>query len=70
MRSVVAWAILRFALGIAQMFGAVFSITLLIQTGINKFSLIAVVATCALTIISILLFGGRSDKNKTGDEKK
>jgi hypothetical protein len=49
------------------MFGAVFSVILLIQTGLSQFSLIAVVITCALTTISVVLFGGRSKKNKIGN---
>ena len=70
MRSLVAWSVLRFALGMAQIVGAIFSVTLLIQTGVNKFSLIAVMVTCALTITSVLLFGSRSDESGTGDERK
>lgn len=66
MRPVITWAIIRYLLGIAQMFGAVFSVILLIQTGLNKFSLIAVVITCVLTTIRVVLFGGRSNKNKFG----
>jgi hypothetical protein len=70
MKPVITWAIIRYLLGIAQMFGAVFSVILLIQTGVNKYSMVAVVITCALTPISVLLFGSRYNKNKTGDNNK
>lgn len=55
-----AWNIVRFLLGFAQMGGAVFSITLIILSGVTPHSLIAIVATCVLTTISVLLFGSRS----------
>lgn len=70
MKPVITWAIIRYLPGIAQMFGAVFSVILLIQTGVNKYSMVAVVITCALTTISVLLFGSRYNKNKTGDSNK
>lgn len=40
------------------MFGAAFSLTLLLLTGVNTISLAAVVVTGLLTTVSVLLFGG------------
>ena len=51
------WAIVRLILGFLQMAGAAFTLALLLETGVNKFSLAAVVATGLLTTISVLLFG-------------
>jgi hypothetical protein len=48
---------LRFALGMLQMFGVVFTLVLILETGLNKFSLAATVLTCAATSVSVLLFG-------------
>ena len=59
-----AWAILRFALGMAQMFGAVFSLGLLVATGVNQLTLTATITTCLLTVVSILLFGRKSNREK------
>ena len=53
------WALLRFGLGIAQMAAAVTALLLLVQMGIGPRSLGAVVVTCALTTLSVLLFGAR-----------
>ena len=53
------WGRLRFFLGMAQMAGAVVAITLLVEVGVTALSLAAVALTCALTTISVLLFGGR-----------
>lgn len=53
------WAFVRMALGLLQMAGAAFSLTLLFLTGVNTVSLGAVAVTGILTTISILLFGGR-----------
>lgn len=55
---------LRVALGMAQLFGATFSAALLYDTGINRWSLLAVVLTCALTTTSVLLFGGRRGQHE------
>jgi hypothetical protein len=46
----VAWAALRLFLGIAQMGGVVASLVLLIRTGLNGFSVGAVVLTTAVTL--------------------
>lgn len=53
------WAVVRITLGVLQMFGAAFSLTLLATTGANTLALSAVVATGVLTTISVLLFGSR-----------
>ncbi len=50
----------RFALGMLQMFGVVFSLVLIVETGINRLSLAASVITCAATALSVLLFGRRA----------
>ena len=55
-------ASLRLALGFSQMFGAVFSATLLIETGMTPLALLAVTATGVVTIVSILLFGAKHSK--------
>jgi hypothetical protein len=54
----------RLALGLAQMFGAVFSLVVLITTGVNQISLSATVLTCLFTIVSVLLFGKRASSQK------
>ncbi|MGA1998472.1 MAG: hypothetical protein ABSG52_00645 [Terriglobales bacterium] len=48
---------LRFALGMLQMFGVVFSLVLILETGLNTVSLTASLLTCAATSLSVLLFG-------------
>ena len=53
------WAVVRLILGQLQMMGAVVSFVLLLQTGINRLSLGAVVVTSLLTGLSLLLFRGR-----------
>lgn len=52
-------AIVRLALGTLQIFGASFSVVLLFLTGVNPWSLSAVVLTCAFTTVSVLIFGDR-----------
>jgi len=54
------WRAFRWLLGFAQIGAAVFSVTLVVRTGINRWSLGSAIATCALTTISVLLFGGLS----------
>jgi hypothetical protein len=56
------WAIARLTLGLAQMCGTLLSLTLLIQVGVDRWSLSAVVVTCAVTSLSVLLFGSRKEK--------
>ncbi len=59
------WALVRYLLGIAQMFGAIVSALLLFLTGVNSLTLWGVVITGAFTTISVLLFGGRpAEKEK------
>ena len=53
------WALLRWALGMAQMFGAVVSVVLLVQTGANAVSIGAVIVTSLFTVISLWLFRAR-----------
>jgi hypothetical protein len=58
------WAWVRLVLGLAQMFGAVFSVTLLVRTGVTAVALIAVALTGVLTTVSVLLFGARRSKRE------
>ena len=55
-------ALLRVGLGLAQVFGASFSVVLLLQVGVTKLTLISVALTGLCTTVSILLFGGRQAK--------
>lgn len=55
-RSVRRWANVQFILGFLQMFGAAFSLGLLVVSGITPLVLGAVLITGMLTTISILLF--------------
>jgi hypothetical protein len=50
-------ALAQLALGCLQMFGASASLALVIQTGLNRWSLTAVGATTAVTLVSRSLFG-------------
>jgi hypothetical protein len=58
------WAIVRYLLCMAQMFGAVVSLVLLITTGVNQISLSTAVLTCLLTTVSVLRFGQRTPNQK------
>ena len=51
--------VLRFILGMAQMAAGTVAAILLIETGVSSWALIAVLVTCALTTISVLLFGAK-----------
>lgn len=53
------WAWIRLLLGLAQMFGAVLSVTLLVLTGVTSAALTVVAVTGLLTTVSVVLFGGR-----------
>ena len=53
------WVVLRLVLGMLQMCGAVVSVVLLALTGVSPVALATVMATCALTTVSVLLFGAR-----------
>lgn len=57
------WARIRLALGTAQMFCAALSAVLLVKTGVSRLALGAVVLTCALTTVSVLMFGSRAPRN-------
>ena len=48
---------MRFVLGMAQMAGTTTAGVLLFRTGVSTPSLLAVVVTCAMTTLSVLLFG-------------
>ena len=51
---------IRLALGTVQILGARASIVRMFLTGVNAWSLTAVVLTCVFTTISVLLFGDRT----------
>lgn len=51
------WAIVRGALGFAQMFAAVVALVLIGETGFGPWSLTAVVVASMLTTVSVVLFG-------------
>ncbi len=63
-RNIRRWAAVRLILGFLQMFGAMFSVTLLVRTGVTALALIAVAVTGVLTTVSILLFGARRSKRE------
>lgn len=50
------WAIVRLILGFLQMFGAVFSVSLILHSGITSMALASVIVTGTFTGISMLLF--------------
>lgn len=50
------YAGVRLGLGLAQMFMAVFSVVLLVQTGLSRFTLISAGCTTLLTVTSRLIF--------------
>jgi hypothetical protein len=52
----------QFALGIAQMFMAVFSVVVLLDTGLSRFTFLSAGFTTLLTMTSILLFRGQRRK--------
>lgn len=60
-------AVLRLALGTIQIFGTSASVLLLLLIGVNRWSLSAVVVTCAFTTISVLFFG---DRNRRGQGQR
>lgn len=49
----------RFVLGISQMFTAAFAIVVLLWSGVNRVSLVAVTVASVLTMASVLIFGKR-----------
>jgi hypothetical protein len=48
---------LRFVLGMAQIAGVGLSLGLLVSSGLTPLALGAVMATCLVTAVSVLLFG-------------
>ena len=56
------WAFFRLVLGLGQMVGVGISLYLLAESGMNDLSLGAVVVTCGLTMVSVMLFGNRGAK--------
>ena len=50
------WALLRLALGFAQVFGASLAFTLIARQGVTKLSLGVVVLTTICTVLSLFLF--------------
>jgi len=56
------WAVVRFALGTAQILGVTAALVLLVQTGVNPWSFGATAVTCALTTTSVMLFGSRRQR--------
>jgi hypothetical protein len=52
----------QFALGIGQMFMAIFSVTLLLETGLSRFTFMSAAFTTLLTMTSLLLFRGQQRK--------
>jgi hypothetical protein len=52
----------RLGLGLAQMFMAVFSIVLLLETGLNRWSVASAAFTTLLTLTSRLLFHGKPNR--------
>jgi len=58
-----ALAFLRLFLGMLQIAGVGFSLALLLYTGVTTYSLVAVVVTCLVTSVSVLLFGSWLKRN-------
>ncbi len=58
-----ALAFLRLFLGMLQIAGVGFSLALLLYTGVTTYSLVAVVVTCLVTSVSVLIFGSWSKRN-------
>jgi hypothetical protein len=55
-RTIRRWALVRLILGFLQMFGAAFSLGLIVYSGITPIALTSVIVTGAFTGTSILLF--------------
>lgn len=53
----VGWALVRFALGCAQILGVSASAVLLFRTGVSVQALLAIISTTAATSISVAIFG-------------
>ena len=72
--SIRRWAVVRFILGFLQMFGAVFSLGLIVHSGITPRALAAVIVTGMFTGISMLLFqvwklGNQSNRQSAGGNR-
>ena len=61
------WAVMRLTLGFAQMFAATCTLAILLQTGLNQYSMAAGTITCLLTITSVLLFGSRRNRDQPNE---
>lgn len=69
--STVRRASARPALGVLQMSVAVTSLVLLFETGLTRAAMVAVVCTCVLTTISVVLFGrGRQPGPQRGQSSE
>jgi len=53
----------RLVPGFAQVFGAAFAATLLVQAGVTRIALLVVTLAALCTTVSVLLFGGRRPKS-------
>lgn len=58
------WAVVRMVLGQIQIVGALVSLILLFQIGVGEATVVAVMATCVATTVSVLLFGARNPRVK------
>lgn len=63
------WAVVRFALGMAQMAGATVAVVLLVSTGVTAASLFAAIVTCVFTSVSVLLFGAPRHASHDGSSR-
>jgi hypothetical protein len=63
------WGGLRFFLGLAQMWLAIASLTLLFTIGLRAVTVVVVIAATGATVISRLLYRGRPDPNLEGETK-
>jgi hypothetical protein len=61
-RRQLSWPLIRLTLGFLQMMGAVASLLLLVETGVNTVSLASVIVTGLFTTLSVLLFGSRTPR--------
>ena len=59
-------ASIRFVVGMAQMFGAVAGVVLLILTGVSVATLVVVGMTTALSLTSRIVYGRRRGGQDTG----
>ena len=56
------WALLRIALGVAQIAAATITLIFLVRTGVSVFAMIAAIATLILVILSRCLFSKSDQK--------